>query len=151
MKTESSDKERRDIKIGASDDNYTEVVSGLSEGELVYYDSDSAIPSDYTTYDIKLNNFKKTGTSRSYKMVDTNQVTYSSPAEGYFTKFDLAEGQEVKKGDLLFTVDSMRNRFQISENRSTNINQVRKSSRQQPRVMQMVKIPFIWLNSCHVR
>ena len=106
VKTESSDKERRDIKIGASDDNYTEVVSGLSEGELVYYDSDSAIPSDYTTYDIKLNNFKKTGTSRSYKMVDTNQVTYSSPVEGYFTKFDLAEGQEVKKGDLLFTVDS---------------------------------------------
>ena len=66
VKTESSDKERRDIKIGASDDNYTEVVSGLSEGELVYYDSDSAIPSDYTTYDIKLNNFKKTRTSRYY-------------------------------------------------------------------------------------
>lgn len=106
VKTDSSDKEKREIKIGAQDDNYTEVKSGLSAGELVYYDSDSAIPSDYTTYDIKLDTFKTTGTSKSYKMVDTNQVTYKAPVDGYFTKFELAEGQEVKKGDLLFTVDS---------------------------------------------
>lgn len=106
VKTDSSDKEKRDIVIGATDENYTEVVSGLEEGELVYYDSDSTLPSNYTTYEVSLDNFKKTGTSKLYKMVDTNQITYSAPADGYFTKFELAEGQEVKKGDLLFTVDS---------------------------------------------
>lgn len=31
VKTDSSDKEKREIKIGAQDDNYTEVKSGLSE------------------------------------------------------------------------------------------------------------------------
>lgn len=97
VKTDSSDKEKREIKIGAQDDNYTEVKSGLSEGDLVYYDSDSTIPSDYTTYEIKLGTFKTTGTSKSYKMVDTNQITYKAPVEGYFTQLDLAEGQEVKK------------------------------------------------------
>ena len=106
VKTDSSDKEKREIKIGAQDDNYTEVKSGLSEGDLVYYDSDSTIPSDYTTYEIKLGTFKTTGTSKSYKMVDTNQITYKAPVEGYFTQLDLAEGQEVKKGDLLYIVDS---------------------------------------------
>lgn len=39
-------------------------------------------------------------------MVDTNQITYKAPVEGYFTQLDLAEGQEVKKGDLLYIVDS---------------------------------------------
>ena len=54
VKTDSSDKEKREIKIGAQDDNYTEVKSGLSEGDLFYYYSDSTIPSYYTRYEIKL-------------------------------------------------------------------------------------------------
>jgi multidrug efflux pump subunit AcrA (membrane-fusion protein) len=106
VKTDSNEKERRDIVIGVSDNNYTEVVSGLSEGDLVYYDSDSALPSTYTTYDVTLSDFKQSGSSSKYSLDDTNQIVYSAPVDGYFVEFDLTKGQEVKKGDLLFTIDS---------------------------------------------
>lgn len=108
VKTENSDKERRNIVIGATDDNYTEVTSGLSEGELVFYDSDLSVPGSYTTYDITLSDFSVSGfiNSNNITLEDANQVTYSAPCGGYFETFDLVEGQEVTEGDLLFTIDS---------------------------------------------
>lgn len=66
VKTENSDKERRDITIGESDDNYTQVVDGLKEGELVYYLSDSIMPASYVEYEVTLGNFTKSGTSKSF-------------------------------------------------------------------------------------
>ncbi|MBP3325939.1 MAG: efflux RND transporter periplasmic adaptor subunit [Coprococcus sp.] len=106
VKTENNDKERRDITIGESDDNYTQVVDGLKEGELVYYLSDSIMPASYVEYEVTLGNFTKSGTSKKFSMEDRNMVMYSAPCEGYFNTFDLVEGQEVKKGDLLFSIDS---------------------------------------------
>ncbi len=106
VKTENDDKERRDITIGESDDNYTQVVEGLKEGELVYYLSDSIMPANYVEYEVSLGNFTKSGTSRKFSMEDRNMVVYSAPCEGYFNTFDLVEGQEIKKGDLLFSIDS---------------------------------------------
>lgn len=106
VKTENDDKERRDITIGESDDNYTQVVEGLKEGELVYYLSDSIMPANYVEYEVSLGNFTKSGTSKKFSMEDRNMVVYSAPCEGYFNTFDLVEGQEIKKGDLLFSIDS---------------------------------------------
>lgn len=106
VKTENDDKERRDITIGESDDNYTQVVDGLKEGELVYYLSDSIMPANYVEYEVSLDNFTKSGTSKKFSMEDRNMVMYSAPCEGYFNTFDLVEGQEIKKGDLLFSIDS---------------------------------------------
>ncbi|MGN0394953.1 MAG: biotin/lipoyl-binding protein, partial [Coprococcus sp.] len=106
VKTEDNDKERRDITIGKSDENYTQVVDGLKEGELVYYASDSVMPSSYVEYNISLSNFNNISTSKNYTMDDTNMVTYSAPCEGYFTSLNVTEGQEVKKGDLLCVIDS---------------------------------------------
>ncbi len=106
VKTESNDKERRDIKIGKSDENYTEVLEGLKEGELVYYASDSIMPSNYVEYKVTLSNFNNMSSSKSYTMDDTNMVTYSAPCEGYFNTINVVEGQEVKKGDVLCVIDS---------------------------------------------
>ncbi len=108
VKTDSSDKEKRYIEIGESDNNYTEVVSGLSEGELVYYESDSLVPGNYTTYNVTLSDYEVTGyiLNKNYSMEDTQQIIYSAPTGGYFETFDLTVGQVVKKGDLLFTIDS---------------------------------------------
>ena len=108
VKTESSDKDKRYIETGESDDNYTEVVSGLSEGELVYYESEAIVPGNYTTYTVSLGDYEETAyiSNKNYSMEDKEQIVYSAPTSGYFETFDLKTGQEVKAGDLLFTIDS---------------------------------------------
>lgn len=108
VKTDSSEKERRDIDTGASDNNYTEVVSGLKEGDLVYYASDAVMPSDYTEYTVALDSYTKTATvkSDSFSVEDLNSVSYTAPCDGRFTSLNVKKGQKVKKGDVLFVIDS---------------------------------------------
>ena len=106
VKTDTSAKEKREVKTGLSDSNYTEIVSGLKEGELVYYASDAVMPSDYTEYKVALNSYSKTSTSKEFSVEDLSSVSYTAPCEGRFTEFNVKKGQKVKKGDVLFVIDS---------------------------------------------
>jgi multidrug efflux pump subunit AcrA (membrane-fusion protein) len=106
VKTEDSDKERRNVTVGVSDSNYTEVVSGLSEGEEVYYASDAMTPGNYTEYTVALNSYSDNGTSKTFSMEDLNSVSYTAPCDGRFKEIDVAKDQEVKKGDILYIIDS---------------------------------------------
>lgn len=108
VRSDSSEKERRDIETGKSDSNYTEVVSGLKEGELVYYASDAVMPGDYTEYTVALDSYTDNGTIKSdnINIEDLNSVSYTAPCDGRFTQLNVEKGQAVKKGDLLFVIDS---------------------------------------------
>lgn len=106
VKTDESSMEKRSIVIGERDDNYIQVLEGLEEGELVYYASDSPMPSSYTEYTVSLNNFNKTSNKTKYTMDDTHMVSYYAPCDGYFTQFNLYQDQWVNKGDVLFVIDS---------------------------------------------
>lgn len=108
VKTNSSEKERREVEIGKSDSNYTEVVSGLKEGELVYYASDAVTPGNYTEYTVALDSYSDEGTVESgdIKVEDLNSVSYTAPCDGRFAEFNVEKDQEVKKGDVLFVINS---------------------------------------------
>lgn len=106
VKTESGEKERRDIITGASDENYTEVVSGLEEGELVYYASDSMIPSNYNEYEVGLGDIRTTATAKSQSVKPVSYKSYATPVAGDCTLLNVSVGDTVSKGDLLFTIDS---------------------------------------------
>lgn len=106
VKTESSEKERRDVEIGATDSNYTEIVSGLKEGDLVYYASDAIMPSNYTEYTVALDSYTKTAKASSFAAEDLNSVSYTAPCDGRFASINVKKGQKVKKGDVLFVIDS---------------------------------------------
>lgn len=107
VKTDESDKVRRDIETGKSDVNYTEVVSGLSQGELVYYASDAVMPAQYTEYTVSLGSYTKNNEENSeISVVDLNSISYQAPCSGRFSSLNVKEGQEVKKGDVLFVINS---------------------------------------------
>lgn len=106
VKTEENEMEKRDIVIGESDDNYIQVIEGLTEGELVYYASDSIIPSSYAEYTVPLNSINKISDQTSYSMDDVHMVSYYAPCDGYFTQFSISRGDWVSKGDVLFVIDS---------------------------------------------
>lgn len=106
VKTDTSEKERRDVETGATDSNYTEIVSGLKEGELVYYASDAIMPSNYIKYTVALDSYTKTAKASSFSAEDLNSVGYTAPCDGRFASINVKKGQKVKKGDVLFVIDS---------------------------------------------
>ncbi len=108
VKTENNDMEKREIVIGERDNNYIQVLEGLSEGELVSYFSDSLVPSSYTEYTASLGDFEQLISSDDTKntMEDTHMVSYYAPCDGYFKEFLISKDQWVNKGDLLYVIDS---------------------------------------------
>ena len=106
VKTENSDKERRDVELGAADTNNTQVLSGLDEGDLVFYASDAIMPGNYSEYKVELKDFSISKDSKKLQLVDTDMVKYKSPCEGYLVDFNLQAGMQVSKGDILYSIDS---------------------------------------------
>lgn len=105
VKTETGEKEKRRITIGEQDDNYTEVLSGLAEGEPVYYESEARMPADYETYTAALSDFEIENCSDSYQLSNELAFLYSSKYEGTITEVAVEKSQEVKEGDLLYVID----------------------------------------------
>ena len=55
--------ERREVELGVSDNMYTEVISGLEEGEEVFYKSTSVVPEKYELYDVVLGDYLEESTT----------------------------------------------------------------------------------------
>jgi ribosomal protein L27 len=115
VRKESGEKTRRNIQIGEQDDHETEVVSGLSEGELVYYESDTRMPADYTTYAVTRSDFSITKSMDSYVCSDTKLSLYQADEEGIITTLAVKSDQQVKKGDLLYIIDTGVGRAAMTE------------------------------------
>lgn len=106
VRTPSNEKERREITIGDKDTHYVEVTSGLTLGEEVYYSSDVRMPADYQEYTVGMSDFELTNYSRTYSLCNAMTYWYGSEYEGSITQIAVEEDQEIKKGDLLYVVDS---------------------------------------------
>ena len=104
VKDEKGQRKKREITLGKQDSNYCQVVEGLDEGELVYYESDSVMPVDYDTYEMKSMSYTVENYSRNYEMA--GEVAFSCCSEYQGKVGNLISGTEFKKGDLLYTVDT---------------------------------------------
>lgn len=106
VQNDSGEKERRQVVLGAKGSNYTEVKQGLSEGELVYYESKERMPVDYGTYTVAYSDFERQNYASSYARCSTVGFPYTSEYEGTVTKVVVESNQEVQKGDLLCVIDT---------------------------------------------
>jgi multidrug resistance efflux pump len=103
---EDEELKRRDVELGASDDNYTEVLGGVDEGEMVYYSSDSTVPADYDEYEVTVADFTTTQTTTSYQNADSSYIITFADCDAKVASIAVKEGESVKKGDLLCTLDT---------------------------------------------
>lgn len=94
----------RYIELGKAGKNYTEVLSGLSEGELVYYSSSSILPESYTEFEVVPADYEPKKATDSYSEENVRKTVYNSEFEGRITSVAVKEGDEVGKGDLICTV-----------------------------------------------
>lgn len=126
VKTDTDEKEKRRVTTGAVDAYYTEIIEGLSEGELVYYSIQEVLPADYETYTVESSVFSMDismlgrvflsgslsyaveGGTSLYKYLSGGAThTYCAEFSGTVVELtDLTDGDWVTEGDLICCVDT---------------------------------------------
>lgn len=115
VRSDTGERERRDIVVGASDSNYSEVQSGLEEGEKVYYESKASMPANYVPYTVGLGDIEIMNHTESYTMSGALGFPCISDYEGTVVKIAVEEGAEIKRGDLLYVIDIGEGRAALTE------------------------------------
>ena len=106
MKNSAGIEEKRSIKTGAKDDYRTEVTEGLREGEMVCYSSDAAIPVEYNTHTVARTRYKVRSHGGSCQLADASPQMVMAEREGKIVESAVYDGCRVKKGDLLYVIDT---------------------------------------------
>lgn len=104
VRTEDDNKERRDITIGESDEHYIEVKSGLSEGEEVYYSSMALMPVKYEPVTVELTDYSIKAKTSKCELADKTVFNLYAREDLKVTQVLVAEGDTVKRGDLVLKV-----------------------------------------------
>ncbi len=115
VKTENSEKERREITLGASDRYYAEVTGGLFEGELVYYQSLAKMPESDNEYTIERSDFAISNFANEYETGTSVSVSCFSEYEGTIEELAVTDGSQVEEGDLLYVIDTGEGKAALTE------------------------------------
>ena len=108
-------REKRKVTTGVSDDHNTQIVEGLEEGEAVYYETMERMPSDYTKYMVERSDFQVENHGLKYGRADKNARVYLTEKEGVLVEIAVEKDAEVKKGDLLYIIDTGEGKAAITE------------------------------------
>lgn len=108
-------KEARRVEIGKKDEYYAEVISGLEEGEMVYFTSLSASPEDYEPHEVVVDDYVVKTEVRNKKKISTENRVYYSEVEGIIDDIPAPEGTKVAKGDLICTIKTSSGSARLNE------------------------------------
>ncbi len=108
-------REKRKVTVGAADDHNTQIVDGLAEGEAVYYETTERMPSDYTEYTVERSDFQVENHGLKFGRADKNASSYLAAKEGEIIKIAVEKDAEVKKGDLLYIIDTGEGKAALTE------------------------------------
>ena len=115
VKAGDDTREKRKVTAGAADDHNTQITDGLAEGEAVYYEITERMPSDYTEYMVERSDFQVENHGLKYGRADKNARVYLTEKEGEIVKIAVEKDAEVKKGDLLYIIDTGEGKAAITE------------------------------------
>lgn len=115
VKAGDDTREKRKVTAGAADDHNTQITDGLEEGEAVYYETMERMPSDYTEYMVERSDFQVENHGLKYGRVDKNARVYLTEKEGVLVEIAVEKDAEVKKGDLLYIIDTGEGKAAITE------------------------------------
>ncbi|MBR4758794.1 MAG: efflux RND transporter periplasmic adaptor subunit [Lachnospiraceae bacterium] len=105
VKNEKGEKEKRKVELGLVDDvNYTEVISGLSEGEIVFYKNMVTPPVTYETVQPGLQDYTENGETDSTYLAYPYTQFIMAPVSG--TYHGSAAASVISEGEDLCSVVS---------------------------------------------
>lgn len=115
VKAGDDTREKCKVTAGAADDHNTQITDGLAEGEAVYYETTERMPSDYTEYTVERSDFQVENHGLKLSRADKNARVYLAAKEGEIVKIAVEKDAEVKKGDLLYIIDTGEGKAAITE------------------------------------
>ena len=115
VKNDEGGREKRIITTGESDENYTQVIEGLKEGELVYYNSTDQVPTKYSKYTVTRSDFDIANYGVQYSRSDAGTITETCDYEGQIVSVNVKQDDTVEKGMLLYVVDTGEGKAAITE------------------------------------
>lgn len=98
--------EKRYVELGDRDDCYIEVISGLSEGEMVLCSQDSMPPADYDEFEVKETDYKVSTSARTYQPAHLSGYSYFAEKAGKVEELCFREDDTFKAGDTLMIIDT---------------------------------------------
>lgn len=118
VKNAEGKKEKRQIEIGVKDEYYVQVIRGLQEGELVFYESGTQLPIRYVTGKVTPSDFSMDNHSKIYQISYGKTHIQESEHNGTILTMAVEEEQEVEKGQLLYEVRSDTGKAALTEAKS---------------------------------
>lgn len=115
VKNNEGGREKRIITTGESDENYTQVIEGLKEGELVYYNSTDQVPTKYSKYTVTRSDFDIANYGVQYSRSDAGTITETCDYEGQIVSVNVKQDDMIEKGMLLYVVDTGEGKAAITE------------------------------------
>lgn len=114
VKTENG-KEKRYVELGTEDKYYKEIVSGLSEGELVYYSAEQIMPTEYDEYIVSKGNYEERNRVDKYNIETSVAAAYYSEYEGVFLGVRFNSGDYVNAGDIVCDIKTDHGNAMLTE------------------------------------
>lgn len=108
-------REKRIVQTGISDAHYTEIKSGVSEGEFVFCQSTEQLPASYTAYIADYSDYYVPNHGIHYERYHGIATAEISDCEGEITSIAVEEGKQVKAGDLLYVIDTGEGKAALAE------------------------------------
>ncbi len=105
----------RYIEAGKTDEHMVEVKSGLEEGELVFYSSDSLLPNKYFAYSLKPELYNPKMTTKIYNALNPVLDSVHSEYEGVVEEVLVSDKQSVSKNDIICTIKTDNGRAQLKQ------------------------------------
>lgn len=108
-------KEARRVEIGKRDEYYAEVISGLEEGEFIYFTSLSASPEEYEPHEVSIEDYVIKNEVRNKKKITTESKVFYAEVEGVVNEIMAGEGATVAEGDLVCTIKTSSGGARLTE------------------------------------
>ncbi len=115
VRAKNNIKERRELTLGKSDGCMVEVAGGLSEGEEVYCQYDNGIPDMTDQQPVAVRDYTVYSKGRSMQTTHAMLHICYSELSGRVTDVSVKKGDRVKKGQLLYTVDTGDGKARLTE------------------------------------
>ncbi|HAF26591.1 MAG TPA: hypothetical protein DCG85_04665 [Lachnospiraceae bacterium] len=106
---------KRVIKTGESDGNYTEVLGGISENDMVFYKNNKMPPSSYDTMIVSVNDYSEETEVKNVNPAMLYYDIYLAEGNGSFKK--KTEPKSVKEGDILYEINYISGKAVAEEGR----------------------------------
>lgn len=119
------EKEKREVQLGETTETEAEIVSGLEEGEWVFYSSSAIMPNVYEEYVVKKDVFSPQGGEVGLRSqyAYTKLYTYTQQENATVESLNFSAGDRVNKGDLIcvLATDASAVRLKEIENSISNL------------------------------